>query len=553
MTRALDSYYYLTNFQTLLAWVNQHYQDLLSGEEQSFIETFLSLDKNSQCLFTRLISRKHNLFRIGKLNYPEISDVNSAAKTLADLKWATANPNLSIDEVSELLTKAELIKLFVDQIPEIKRLSKAETIERLSISTNKEHSWSHWTKNSLGELIEIQVREIVEVIILIFFGNPYQDLTDFVLADLGLFEYEDYQIDENLRVFKNRQELEDYRVIIKLRDRLSEAASMTSLTEILQELPIESSSIAIENRRQKLCNQLAYEFEKRKNFNTAYSLYEESDVPPSRERRCRILEKQHEFQKSWKILEEMLNQPVNENELQVALRIVPRLSKKIGGDFRKPDKAQLKEFHLSLNKLTDDEGFEPRVEVAVLNRLTTESSPCLYVENKLLNGLFGLWLWPEMFRSTQGAFANPFQSAPLDMYKTSFVQNRPGIQELWKLLDTKSYKAHFMSIWASKRGKANQFVDWQVMSEPILDLALNCIPVHHLKAIFKRMLFDLKSNRSGFPDLIQFYPSSDASTKYKMIEVKGPGDKLQDNQIRWLEYFTEHQIPAEVCYVSWRE
>jgi VRR-NUC domain len=36
-----------------------------------------------------------------------------------------------------------------------------------------------------------------------------------------------------------------------------------------------------------------------------------------------------------------------------------------------------------------------------------------------------------------------------------------------------------------------------------------------------------------------------------MIEVKGPGDRLQDNQIRWLAYCAEHGIPARVVHVQW--
>lgn len=36
-----------------------------------------------------------------------------------------------------------------------------------------------------------------------------------------------------------------------------------------------------------------------------------------------------------------------------------------------------------------------------------------------------------------------------------------------------------------------------------------------------------------------------------MIEVKGPGDRLQDNQKRWLAFFAEQDIPVCVCYVSW--
>lgn len=36
-----------------------------------------------------------------------------------------------------------------------------------------------------------------------------------------------------------------------------------------------------------------------------------------------------------------------------------------------------------------------------------------------------------------------------------------------------------------------------------------------------------------------------------MIEVKGPGDRLQDNQLRWLDFCAEHGMPVEVCYVQW--
>ncbi|MNJ61125.1 VRR-NUC domain protein [compost metagenome] len=50
------------------------------------------------------------------------------------------------------------------------------------------------------------------------------------------------------------------------------------------------------------------------------------------------------------------------------------------------------------------------------------------------------------------------------------------------------------------------------------------------------------------PDLIQFWPEQQ---RYRMIEVKGPGDRLQDNQLRWIDFCTEHGLPIEVCHVRW--
>ncbi|MNH26775.1 VRR-NUC domain protein [compost metagenome] len=89
-----------------------------------------------------------------------------------------------------------------------------------------------------------------------------------------------------------------------------------------------------------------------------------------------------------------------------------------------------------------------------------------------------------------------------------------------------------------------------MLSEELLTLALECIPAEHLQRLFQRLLADVKANRSGLPDLVRFWP---AEKRYEFVEVKGPGDKLQDNQIRWLQYCSDHGIPVSVCHVQWRE
>ena len=63
-----------------------------------------------------------------------------------------------------------------------------------------------------------------------------------------------------------------------------------------------------------------------------------------------------------------------------------------------------------------------------------------------------------------------------------------------------------------------------------------------------RILSDIRANRCGLPDLVQFWP---AERRYRLIEVKGPGDRLQDNQIRWLTFCVAQGIPVSVCHVTW--
>jgi hypothetical protein len=108
--------------------------------------------------------------------------------------------------------------------------------------------------------------------------------------------------------------------------------------------------------------------------------------------------------------------------------------------------------------------------------------------------------------------------------------------------------------WQEKAGLQSPFVSWDYLGWDIVELALDCIPVAHLKLWCRRILQDVKDNRTGFPDLIQFRPNeSDPERRYNMIEVKGPGDRLQDNQLRWIEYCAAHGMPVTVCYLVWEQ
>ncbi|MEX3824462.1 VRR-NUC domain-containing protein, partial [Paraburkholderia sp. BR14262] len=69
-----------------------------------------------------------------------------------------------------------------------------------------------------------------------------------------------------------------------------------------------------------------------------------------------------------------------------------------------------------------------------------------------------------------------------------------------------------------------------------------------LRLWFERLLREPVANRSGLPDLVRFWPHE---RRYELIEVKGPGDRLQDNQRRWLAYCVQHCMPVSVLQVRW--
>ena len=52
-----------------------------------------------------------------------------------------------------------------------------------------------------------------------------------------------------------------------------------------------------------------------------------------------------------------------------------------------------------------------------------------YVENSLINSLFGLLCWPAIFAPLPGAFFHPFQRGPVDLLNDDFQQRRAELFE----------------------------------------------------------------------------------------------------------------------------
>jgi hypothetical protein len=187
----------------------------------------------------------------------------------------------------------------------------------------------------------------------------------------------------------------------------------------------------------------------------------------------------------------------------------------------------------------------------VREHLHQEQAPVYYVENSLLCSLFGLLCWEAIFAPLPGAFFHPFHSGPADLYSPDFYPRRQALfEQCLERLNGADYPALIRQRYRDKFGLQSPFVFWAALDEALLEHALLCIPAAHLRACFERLLRDLKANRAGMPDLIQFYPTEQ---RYRMIEVKGPGDRLQDNQKRWLTFAAAQGMAVDVCYVSWAQ
>ncbi|WAG77279.1 VRR-NUC domain-containing protein [Metapseudomonas furukawaii] len=536
-----DPFYYLNNFHTVLDWISDRYSDLLNADESTFIACFRALPRSSQALLVRMVMRKGELFRASKLNYVEIGETRQAAAPLVELGWIDAEPVLELTQLFDLLTLGEIDACF-GKVPG----RKAERLEALLQQQHPARRFADWYPAGTDCVYALKLMDTCDRLRLMFFGNLYQDWSEFVLADLGIYQYERVEIDAAARGFRERADLEYYLRLHRWRERFEAGDSLDAL---LPELPLEAHPNPwLDARRRKLLFQVGQHCERCDLSEAALDLYALCNYPGARVRRIRVLEKRDDPEGAFALAQEATAAPVNEEEAQHLARILPRLRRKLGLPKAPPTpRAPVQRIDLVLPR--PPEPFS--VEHAVLLHFHEDAAPVHYVENTLLNSLFGLLCWDAIFAPLPGAFFHPFHNGPADLLSPDFHARRAErFEACLAQLDSGEYRTRIRSTHAAKQGLQSPFVYWGNLDETLLEQALACLPAAQLKACFQRLLADIKANRAGLPDLIQFWPDQG---RYRLIEVKGPGDRLQDNQLRWLEFCAQHGIPVEVCYVQWAD
>ncbi|WP_226646497.1 VRR-NUC domain-containing protein [Microbulbifer variabilis] len=540
--------YYLTNFRTLVDFVVSRYTQLLSTSELSFYRLFCELDADSQRLYVRLLSRKGvpssagALFREGKLSYQEISKLTEAVDSLCSAGLLIRNPSLQDRELLALFTKTELY--VAGPIGLSKSLKRMELEEALIASSTE------WREELMAEegLLAFQGAEYFQTFKLCFFGNLNQDLTDYVLRDLGLYRYESYTLDRHQLPFQSREQIEQYLLYYDCLEQAEEvlASGASEILELASQLPIGlPGDLTLARRVDRLRLKLARQLERLDQLEAAESLYRDCGQPPARERRARIAVKRDNPELALCLCREILDSPLNEAERYFAESFGCRTAKRMGSTQNwanpQPCQPQLEVFTLPQSP--------ERVEIqTALELASREEGICHYVENSLFNGVLGLYIWDILFAPIPGAFYNPFQIAPSDFRTPHFYTSRHTLfEQRLTELSPSALKRRVMETYREKLGIANPLVAWEALSLELLELALDRIPVEHWRSLFQRLLGDITHHRNGLPDLILF-PDKGG---YELVEVKGPGDRLQQNQQRWLTFFAVHNIPHRVIHVEW--
>lgn len=211
----------------------------------------------------------------------------------------------------------------------------------------------------------------------------------------------------------------------------------------------------------------------------------------------------------------------------------------------------------------------------------------LHCEGRIIATLFAMLFWDIIFKHIPGAFETPYQAAPLDIAEDTFYHARRDVADA-RLKEIREGRAAeiLLRTWDEHAERKTFCVglkwdlctreDWVEILEvglgwPVLNGMSSLMGVLQgfepkgLEVVCQTLLEDYVNRTAGMPDLFLWHPEK---KKCKFVEVKGPGDTLQENQKvcslypmfyawklilscqLWIDVLLQARLEVEVCHVS---
>lgn len=527
------------------------YGNILTEREMEFLRKFRDLSENARCLYVRLSNRHARFFKFSALSYEEIGALDGPLRELSEAGFIheiSSDSTVDYEDFLALFTKPELLS--------IARVLDKDLCPPGSVKKPDLVRWLHYAYRfeqvftCISDQIIMPARgEEVMMLKFLFFGNRHDDMTEFVIRDLGHVRFQNFDEDKLSVRFSTRKEAED-RFMISLQAEYFEQHK--------KELPSEEvydwfmnwqigtaehlSEIALPAYYSLVLKVGAW-LERSKLQEQALTVYQLTDQPPARERRARLLHKLGLQEEARALSELMLADPQNSDERYFGIDFLERI--------RSSKKKVVKSTTRLLNQaetLDIEVAYRYQVEYGVINYYLQQGYHAVFSENEPWRAVFGLLFWDIIYDTNVQAIHHPLQRIPSDFFQPDFyIRRREQLAERLETMHTPAVLiSHLYQVWHDKNGITNVMVSW---FEEVLMAALKIaevVPLEHLKTILMEMAVNLRENARGFPDLLIW-----KEDEYMLVEVKSPTDHLSARQLRWLEAFADMGIHSKVVRVAW--
>lgn len=548
--------YYLDNFRYLLRFVQDKYAPILNEAEILFLQKFKALPEDAQCLFIRFCNRRGAFFKIQKLNYPEIANISNCIEILLISQFIEFTSKAHYYRAGELLdvfNKNELLN--------IGKLLHLDTRGKASL---KKEELLDWFLESIDfeDFIDILQKDIIKVnfeqetmmLKFLFFGNRHAEMTEFVMRDLGIRQYQEFDEDKLVAQFATRQEAED-RLLISIAKEdffLMQEAGIEPIElhnwflDWSEKYRPTLSEVALPSY-ERLMLRVGIYLERQKLFDQALAIFRLTNEPPSRERQVRILYKTKNIDEARVLCQQISIEPKNADEHFFAIDFLSRLEAEL--QKKRIKKSTTQQLHLS-DSILIDPVWKYQVEAGTIDYYVQQGSNAVFSENHLWRSIFGLLFWDIVFDTDSMAIHHPLQRTPSDLYKPQFWEKRRNrlVERLELFENQEILNSHINQMLVEKTGSVNPLIDWFEGTDEVVRVVFERIPIQVLGKILLEMAKNMRENTHGFPDLFTWTDHG-----YEFVEVKSPTDNLSAQQLFWLQFFEKIGLKAKVLRVGWKE
>ncbi|XP_055412616.1 fanconi-associated nuclease 1 isoform X3 [Bubalus kerabau] len=592
-----DHPYYLRSFLMVLKAVFENEEDrmLFDEHEKGIVTKFHQLSANGQKLYVRLFQRKFSWIKVNKLDYEEISaDLTPVVGELTHAGFLQTESELQeLPEVLELLSAPEL-KALAKTFHLASAHGQKQQLVDAFLRLAKQPSVCTWGRNQpgIGAVILKRAKDVAgrslrvsrgpravfsRALLLFSLSDMVEDeeaacggqgqLSTVLLVNLGRLEFPRYTVNRRTPIFQDRDDLIRYHENLPLFLRCFTVGwvytrILSRNVEILQRLHLYEEAV---KELENLLSQDVY-------------------CPDSRGRwwdRLALNLHQHlkRLEPAVRCIAAGLADPHVRTGHRLALyqraarlRASPSGQKYMHLLRQLPEVAVEDVRHVTVTgRLCPQRGSGKSVFVLEAGGASPATVLCsveelalahyrhcgfdqgIHGEGSTFSTLFGLLLWDIIFMDgVPDAFRNAYQAAPLDLCTDSFFESRASAMEarLQQIHSApeESLRAWVAAAWQAQEGRVSSLVSWDRFSslQQAQDL-VSCLGGSILSGVCRRLAMDFRHCRGGLPDLVVW---SSQSHHVKLVEVKGPHDRLSQKQMIWLDELRRLGADVEVCHVA---
>ncbi|CAN8288526.1 unnamed protein product [Cochlearia groenlandica] len=592
---------YQLNFNVLVQEVLGSCSHLITGDEKAFLESFRSLSEDSQRLFIRLYTRKGPWFRLSNISYAEVSDSLQALKDLTVKGFMSSVIDANeldcqkMKEIIELLNVTELRDILSMNKVFSRGSRKRDLINSLCSCYNDGTRIKIATmileRTGLCAKVSDTAESLIWRVERLFFLNGEQDLSSFILLDLGIIKYPTYKCIESEQIYSDRTKLLAYEEAIEVAQLMDESLDSEDSRTVLKCITIAEkriSSFSLDSTHLAAFNRFTAPWVYSKmvllgvSFLESHKRYNQAVYLLRRLLSCfnfdgrrgywtvRLstdLEHMGRPNESLSIAEQGLLDPWVRAGSRIALqRRIIRLAKP-PRRWKTPTFSNLNEKKIpevtiqgrSLNceigmknRFYGEDGEQCGVEQLALQYYSGEEGggwQGIHTESSIWLTIFGLLMWDILFSDVPGVFRTRFQTAPLDLETESFYLTRKETIEsqLEKVANGMAEEILIIS-YETHRGTSCRGVAWDRFSLEELRAAVACVGGVCVASLCRYLTQDYRSWCSGMPDLLLWrFKEKGYGGEAKLVEVKSEKDRLSEQQRAWLLLLMESGFNVEVC------